>query len=253
MSAFVQVLVFSIVTLVVVYLFDLLVIYDIIAIKDKYSYVIAAAGGIILGTATMVLIPLGNDYEAMWRVGGGMRSYDYVYAIGGLSLSVGIFCIMLLDRLKAVDGVNVALYLHSAFDGFALGIPAVAGNVTNTLIMCIILTIHRVLVTMRLTANLLKKDHSKNKVLVTMLLFGLADFAGALAIFGVLEAVPKSGRFEALYYAMLLSGGSFIAAVFDDVIPGLKEGPDGFSTTHVVVFIFFTLILAFLPIKYMKI
>jgi len=250
-SAFGQLLLLSAIMLIVVYLMDLLVIFDIIKITPIYEYVISVAAGIILGTSLCVLMPLASDYQDIFVLGGGDR--DLTFPLSGLFTSVGVIVIMILNRISGMEKykgkISPVLFLHSFFDGCCLGFPAAADDFSNSTIVMIILALHRILMTLALTSNLLKK-HTRNEVLIGMFGFGVAALVGSLVSFGIAEAFSGTERFAAIGYGSIFTAGSFIAAVFDDIFPDMREGSLGFNPKQQVLFSVFTAVLALLPLNY---
>jgi len=248
LSAIGELCLLSVIMLVVVFAADLLVIFGAVTIGDNYEYVISIAAGIILGTAVAVLDPLGSEYLDIFLVLGGERSISF--ALSGFFTGAGIVSILILNRMTTPGKIDPALFLHSVFDGFCLGFPAVAHDNKNTTIVMIILTIHRIIMTLALTHNLLKAKNPRNNVIVCMFAFGVAAFVGSLIAFGICEGFNGKEKPLAAAFGCFLTAGSFIAAVFDDIFPDLKSGTFGLNPKQLVLCCVFLLACSLLPLNY---
>jgi len=248
-SAIGELCLLSVIMLVVVYAADLLVIFGVVKITPKYEYAIAIAAGIILGTAVAVLDPLGSYYMDIFLSQGGVQGISF--ALSGFFTGAGIVSILILNRVTPEGKISPALYLHSVFDGFCLGFPAVAHDNRNTTIVMIILGIHRIIMTLALTHKLLEaKKNSRNTVLLGMFGFGVAAFVGSLIAFGICEGFNGKEHPLAAGFGCFLTAGSFIAAVFDDIFPDLKSGLYGLNHSQLALSCFFTLACSLLPLNY---
>lgn len=248
LSAFGQLCLLSVIMLVVVYLGDLLVIFGFIKITPKYEYAVTVAAGIILGTAVAVLNPLGTDYLYTFLLLGVTRGL--IFALSGFFTGAGVVSILILNRCTPDGKISPQLMLHSVFDGFCLGFPAVAGDFSNTTIVMIILLIHRFIMTLALTNKLLVNKNSQNSVVLAMLGFGLAAFVGSLIAFGICEAFSMNFRDAAAGFGCLFTAGSFISAVFDDIFPDLRGGTHKFNHFQCAIFSIFLLLCSLLPLNY---
>jgi len=247
LSAFGQLLLLSAIMFIVVYAADLLVILGIVKLPPTYEYAISVAAGIILGTAVCVLDPLGSDYLDNFLVRGGERGL--AFALSGFFTGFGIIYIMILNRIKTKDQISPVLFLHSCFDGFCLGYPCAQDNFSNSAIVLTILALHRIIMTLALSSNLLK-NHTRNEVLIGMFGFGVAAFVGSLISFGIVEGFNGKEKFAASSYGCFLTAGSFISAVFDDIFPDLKKGTYGLNPVQISLASIFLLACALLPLNY---
>jgi len=247
MSAFEQLLLLSSIMLVFVYAFDLLVIFEIIKVTPLYEYVVSVGAGIILGTAVCVLDPLGSDYLDNFLVGGG--NHDLAFGLSGFFTVTGVIIILILNRIKTKDKISPVLMLHSCFDGFCLGFPCAADDFSNSTVVMIILTLHRIIMTIALTSNLVK-NHTRNEVLAGMFGFGLAAFVGSLIAYAIVHLCSGNEENAAASFGCLFTAGSFICAVFDDIFPDLTKGTYGLNYKQIILFSIFALVCALLPLNY---
>ncbi|QPJ66253.1 MAG: ZIP family metal transporter [Candidatus Nitrohelix vancouverensis] len=188
--------------------------------KGTFRLVISFCAGVLLGAVFFHMLP-----EISTVLGDNL----------GVPIMLGFLMIFLMEKFIMVhpceEGecdfhkVGLAAYFgigfHSLLEGIAIG----AGEMMNlSLVIFTAVAVHKFPAALALGGMLVKGgEYSKNRILVSMLIFSLATPVGALFAVSILDGLSE----YALGVAIGLSAGTFLFISIGDLLPTVYEEHQG--------------------------
>jgi len=158
------------------------------------------------------------------------------------------------EKLRKIAAVTICLLVHAIFDGVALGIVTAGGeNTALSLSVFVALMGHKAPEAISLTIILVAQGRSNCQIINNLFLLAIASPISAMLTFCILtsrtETADNAG--EVLGYCMLFTGGTFIAVIFEHILPELKRlEVDRFTSLQMLIFTVGALIPLLLPVDY---